>query len=181
MNRYQWMNGRLLQQQPCQQQQGGFMRQQPPPPGYPGTLIGGHGAPELSPDIALDPSVAVPPSDDRVVTWIRRAVGQTDVDPYTYLNNARKQKLDEFDDNLPAAERYFEGLQGNYGAAQIAGLGVVKALREIQIGEFKPMESVLGRNGSKASGLAIRRGLAGVADRNEKRSAQDRVRIGHPH
>lgn len=157
------------------------MRQQPPPPGYPGTLIGGHGAPELSPDIALDPSVAVPPSDDRVVTWIRRAVGQTDVDPYTYLNNARKQKLDEFDDNLPAAERYFEGLQGNYGAAQIAGLGVVKALREIQIGEFKPMESVLGRNGSKASGLAIRRGLAGVADRNEKRSAQDRVRIGHPH
>jgi hypothetical protein len=138
-----------------------------------GTILGGNS----TTDLALDPAACVPVSNDNIMSWIRRASEQDMVDPYTFLSQARNEyKLDQYDDNLAAAERYFDGLQGNYNSHLMAGQGVLKSLREISIGGYKPMEKIGGRNGSKNAEFVTRWGMLGVFDRENGRTHFDRIR-----
>lgn len=117
----------------------------------------------------------VPNETRRVVEWIRKAI-TSGSDPYSYLSSARNHhQLDTFDDNLPAAERYFEGYDGNYGKLEIAGSAVLKGLREVRVGDFKPFEEIFGRNGSKSIEFVTRWGMLGVFDREHGITAAQRV------
>jgi hypothetical protein len=123
----------------------------------------------------LDPSARAPISNDRVMSWIRRA-SESDLDPYVYPVRARRDyHLDQFDDNLAAAERYFDGLQGNYSSHEIVASVLLKGAREIKVGDVKPFEYALGKNGSKAIEFVTRWGMLGADDRANGRTHLDRL------
>ncbi|MDB5807539.1 MAG: hypothetical protein JWN73_4861 [Betaproteobacteria bacterium] len=84
MPEYFYVNGRLMQRQPCQQQQGASMMSAPPPQ-QPTLMAATFRHP------ACIPPPSLPVSNDATMAWIKRASDQTDLDPYTYLNLARKQ------------------------------------------------------------------------------------------
>lgn len=119
-------------------------------------------------------------SDAAVLDWIQKALSSTnDFGPWSYLSNRRNvDGLDMFDDNLPAAERYFEGYDGNYNEHFIAGSAVLKAVREIKIFDSKPMQRLLGKNGSKEIMFITKWGQMGVFDRENGITAAERVRRG---
>jgi hypothetical protein len=117
----------------------------------------------------------VPNETRRVINWIRKAI-TSGSDPYSYLSQARNHyQLDTFDDNLPAAERYFEGYDGNYNKFEITGSAIIKGLREVRIGDFKPFEEIFGRNGSKSIEFVTRWGMLGAFDRENGITAAQRV------
>ncbi len=117
-------------------------------------------------------------TNQRVLDWINRAI-HSGSDPYSYLSKARNvDHLDEFDDNLSAAERYFEGYDGNYNQHLIAGSAALKGLREVEIFWQKPFETLLGRNGSSAIEFVTRWGMLGAFDRENGITASQRVQRG---
>jgi hypothetical protein len=117
-------------------------------------------------------------SNKAVIEWLKKAEASP-IGPYSYLNNARKElRLDFFDDNLPAAERYMEGQEANYNQDFIAVFGVIKSLREIKVGQYKPVESIFGRNGSQSIEFVTRWGMLGVFDLNNKISLKQRIQRG---
>ncbi len=78
--------------------------------------------------------------------WIQQAVGSGD-DPWSYLNNARRNGRDVGDSNLVAAERYFDGYNGNYNTVLLSLDTALKYVREIA-----PVTTrIFGKNGSPAS------------------------------
>jgi len=171
MQKYIYLNGRAMQRQPYQQQQGASMMGAPPPKQP--TLIGS----DIPPPGMYPPPESTPVSTDATMAWIRRASDQTALDPYTYLSLARnKYHLDRHDDNLAAAERYFDALQGNMSSKALAGDAIVKAAREISIAGFKPVEKLTGRNGSKEVEYVTRSGMLGAADRASGRTHLDRLK-----
>jgi hypothetical protein len=96
-----------------------------------------------------------------------------------YLVLTRKQlRLDFFDDNLSAAERYMEGQEANYNEHHIAASGALKSLRDINVGGLKPFEIVFGRNGSQAIEFVTRWGMLGVFDLNNKITLKQRIQRG---
>ena len=119
----------------------------------------------------------IPNSNERVIDWINKAI-HSGSDPYSYLRSARKAGLDKFDDNLPAAERYFEGYDANYNKHFIAGSAALKGLREVNILGHKPFEQLLGRNGSSSIEFVTRWGMLGVFDRENGITAAQRVQSG---
>jgi len=110
------------------------------------------------------------------MSWIRRA-SESEFDPYTYLSLARnKYHLDQYDDNLAAAERYFDSLQGNFSRHQLVLDAALKGTREMNIAGVKPFEMMTGRNGSKEIEFVTRWGMLGVEDRENGRTHLDRIR-----
>lgn len=171
MPEYFYINGRLMQRQPCQQQQGASMMSAPPP--QQPTLIGS----DIPPPGMYPPPASLPVSNDATMAWIKRASDQTDLDPYTYLNLARnKFHLDRHDDNLAAAERYFDALQGNISSGFLVGDAALKGAREIGVGGFKPVEMIFGKNGSKETEFVTRWGMLGAGDRASGRTHLDRLK-----
>jgi hypothetical protein len=59
----------------------------------------------------------------------------------------------------------------------IALSGVGKEARKIGVGNFKPVESVFGKNGSKAAGFVTKWGLIGSMDRALGRTHLDRIKL----
>lgn len=119
-----------------------------------------------------------PNSTRSVLDWIQLALASGE-DPYSFLSRARNQKgADKLDDNLAAAERYFEGYDGNYSAPLIAGSFLLKSAREVSVGGLRPFEAILGRNGSQSPEFVTRWGMLGVFDRENGISAAERVRRG---
>jgi hypothetical protein len=91
-----------------------------------------------------------PLSAKAVIEWLEKAEASAN-GAYVYLSYARnKLRQDFFDDNLPAAERYMEGYDGNYSQNLIAASSILKTLREIEVAGGRPFESIFGKNGSKS-------------------------------
>jgi hypothetical protein len=84
-------------------------------------------------------------SNCAVAKWVSKAV-QSGVDPYSYLNMARQKGLDVGDSNLAAAERYFEGYNGNYNTVELIGDTFLKWSRVIP-----GVTRIVGKNGAPAS------------------------------
>jgi hypothetical protein len=127
--------------------------------------------------------VRVPNSAQRVLDWIQKAVTYSHdhypVSPWGYLSNARNHDgLDKLDDNLAAAERYFDGYDGNYSETLIVGMTLLKELREVHVGDKKPFEKIFGRNGSQSPEFVTRWGMMGIFDRNNGITPAQRVLRG---
>lgn len=117
-------------------------------------------------------------SAQRVLAWIERALASGE-DAYSYLSLLRNRDgADKLDDNLAAAERYFEGYNQHYSEHLIAGSFVLKKAREVSVGGFKPFEALLGRNGSQSPEFVTRWGMLGVFDRENGIEPAERVRRG---
>ncbi len=117
-------------------------------------------------------------SHKAVLEWLKKADASV-MGPYSYLNDARNTKrLDFFDDNLSAAERYMEGQEGNYDQDYIAGIGVLKSMREIKVGGIKPFEIIFGRNGSQSIEFVTRWGMLGAFDLQNKITLKQRIQRG---
>jgi hypothetical protein len=117
--------------------------------------------------LATREKLSRPLANKAVIEWLSKAEASL-LGPYSYLNNARnKLRLDFFDDNLSAAERYMEGQENNFNQDFIAGMGVLKSLREIKVGRYKPIESIFGKNGSQSIEFVTRWGMLGVFDLKE--------------
>jgi hypothetical protein len=119
----------------------------------------------------------VPNTTKRVLTWIDLA-NNAQIDPYSFLSYQRTLGSDTFDDNLSAAERYFEGYNGNYGKFLIAAQTILKMVREIKFGKYKPAEAIFGRNGAQSPEFVTRWGMLGVFDREQGIKPEERVRRG---
>jgi hypothetical protein len=182
MTKYFLINGRLMQRQPSQLQQGGILGPTQSAPSA-NTLLGGDTEQPTAPPppgLVPDATGRVPERDENVMAWIKHAAEQP-YDPISYLQAARRRGRDKMDDNLPAAERYFDGLQGNYNGAMMLGELAVKDARDVQTGSRKPLAKLpFGKNGSKNAGFVTKWGLTGVFDRKYGISHQDRVQLGAP-
>jgi len=125
-----------------------------------------------------DTPVRVPNSTANVLAWIKKAI-DSGPSPYSYLSVARnRDHLDRYDDNLAAAERYFEGYDDNFNESLIVGSFLVKEMREVHVGDFKPFEKVFGRNGSQSPEFVTRWGMLGIFDRENGITPAQRVARG---
>jgi hypothetical protein len=106
----------------------------------------------------------VPLSNSAVLGWLQRAVDSGE-DVYGYLSQARNTyRIDKYDSNLTAAERYMEGYNGNYNDTMMLGQHILKQVRTVPYAE-----KILGKNGSPAadSAFVTKWGMIGNMHREE--------------
>lgn len=121
-----------------------------------------------------------PCKDEYVIDWIKKGIEYGDFGPYTWLQSKRESEgVDMFDDNLPAAERYFEGYDGNYNELLIRSMSLLKSARNFRIGETRPLKTFLGRNGSVNIGFCTKWGVRGSKDREQNIDVKQRIALGY--
>jgi len=85
-----------------------------------------------------------------VAAWIKKANATSD--PQSYLMNARNNGQDKGDSNVVAAERYYEGYNGNYTSVFISGPEYFSGIALLKWARAIPgVSSVFGKNGSPAA------------------------------
>ena len=118
-----------------------------------------------------DPSMKrVPNNDQKVVDWLCKNGGKDS--PTVDLMDARNKGFDRYDDNLPAAERFAEMLDGNYSNYS------PWRSDDFNFGQFlnKTRKDVFGGgkgNGSKDANFVAKWGAQGAFNYEQGMSWQD--------
>jgi uncharacterized protein RhaS with RHS repeats len=115
-----------------------------------------------------DPSLKqIPNTAANVQNWLAQAIQKNPSDPYGYLFNARNiYRLDGYDDNLAAAERYTGAYSGDplYNDIFLVGDLFLKLARNVCVGSLCGSD-IFGKNGSKDGEFVNRWGSLGNFDR----------------